>query len=106
MKITILENTDAYALVMYGDRVGFAMFAKKRRTSYVVAGREAIGFFEYYRNALVAWGTEGSTYHQLSKDQVLTQVYQVHSHREEHNNLSPGDYVDLLESSQHVASAN
>jgi hypothetical protein len=97
MQIGILENTDVYALCQYGDKIGFSMFDKRRSKSFFVGGAEAAGFFEYYRNSLVAWGTEGSTYFNLSKNQVLAQVFNMYSHRHMDDNLAPSDYMDHAE---------
>lgn len=102
LTISILENTDKYAICQYGDKVAFSCFNKHRNKSFLVAGKEAEGFFEYYRNSLVAWGTAGSTYFQLSKNQVLAQVYNAYSHREEYDNLAPSDYLDNLDVPEHL----
>lgn len=102
LTVSILENTDIYALCQYGNRQAFSFFNKKRGKSYLIAGREAAGFFEYYRNSLVAWGTEGSTYFNLSKNQVLAQVYAAYGHREQDDNLAPSDYIDHIDVPAHV----
>lgn len=97
MQVFILENTDRFALCEYGRCAGFGMFDKLRNKSFVIVGAEAAAFYEYYRNSLVSWGTQGSTYFNLSKNQVLAQVYGMYSHRQIDDNFAPSDYVDRFD---------
>lgn len=96
MTISILENTDKYAICQYGNRVGFSFFNKHRSKSFFVSGVAAQQFFTRYRDALVAWGTEGSTYFELSKNQVLAQLFDAYSHLAQDDNLAPSDYIDHI----------
>jgi hypothetical protein len=96
MRTDIFEQTDRFTLVSYGNGMAYAMFNKKRETSFFVQGDDATAFRKEYHDYLRAWGTEGSVYYGLTKDGVLAMLFSNYDHVAAPDHKGISDYVSSV----------
>lgn len=96
MRKDIIENTDKFNITSYGGGVAYCMSSKTRNRSFFVQGDDAAVFLKAYKDLMVLYGTEGSVYYRMTKNQVLASLFDVYDSISEDATITEADMAERI----------